>query len=221
MAAPAFLEPMVNAPKWQKALFGLIGLAAIGVAAYMLLLSPLHQRVTALRAQHAQLERDIAQQNAILVDLARFRRMVDEVEQRLTALREKLPTEKETPPLYRSLSDAAFNSGLGVSLFQPRDPKLRDYFSEIPISLKAEGGYHQIGNFFERLAGLPRVVNVTEWKLGMSKDPKNPISADLTLATYMYRPIGAAPAAKPPAARPAGAPAAPAAPGTAPAAQGK
>ena len=210
MAAPAFLEPMVNAPKWQKALFGLIGLVAIGVAAYMLLLSPLHTRVTALRAQHAQLERDIAQQNVILADLARFRSLVAEVEQRLAALREKLPTEKETPPLYRSLSDAAFNSGLGVSLFQPRDPKLRDYYSEIPISLKAEGGYHQLGNFFERLAGLPRVVNVTEWKLGNSKDTKNPVSADLTLATYMYRPLGATPAAKVPAARP---PAAPAAPG--------
>ena len=218
MAVPAFLDPVVNAPRWQKALFGLIGLAAIGVAAYMLLLSPLHQRVTALRGQHAQLERDIAQQNAILVDLARFRRMVAEVEERLAVLREKLPTEKETPPLYRSLSDAAFNSGLGVSLFQPRDPKLRDYFNEIPISLKAEGGYHQIGSFFERLAGLPRVVNVTEWKLGMTKDPKNPISADLTLATYMYRPLGAGPAAKatpgkptppkPPTARPAAAPAA-------------
>jgi len=213
MAAPAFLEPMVNAPKWQKALFGLIGLVAIGVAAYMLLLSPLYTRVTALRAQHAQLERDIAQQNVILADLARFRSLVAEVEQRLAALREKLPTEKETPPLYRSLSDAAFNSGLGVSLFQPRDPKLRDYYSEIPISLKAEGGYHQLGNFFERLAGLPRVVNVTEWKLGNSKDTKNPVSADLTLATYMYRPLGASAAAKPPAAHPpAAAPAVPAAP---------
>ena len=209
MAVPTFLEPIVNAPKWQKALFGLIGLAAIGVAAYMLLLSPLQARVDALRAQHAQLERDIAQQNTILADLAKFRRMVTEVEQRLAALREKLPTEKETPPLYRSLSDAAFNSGLGVSLFQPRDPKLRDYFSEIPISVKAEGGYHQLGNFFERLAGLPRVVNVTEWKLGTTKDAKNPISADLTLATYMYRPVGVAPAPKPPAARPSAAPAAP------------
>jgi type IV pilus assembly protein PilO len=198
MAPPAFFEPVVNAPRWQKTVFGLMGLVAIGVAAYMLLISPLQTRVNALRARHVELERNIAQQRAILADLARFQRMVGELEQRLAGLREKLPTEKETPPLYRSLSDAAFNAGLGVSLFQPKDPKLRDYFSEIPITLRAEGGYHQLGDFFERVAGLSRVVNVTEWKLGTSKDMKNPIAAELTLATYMYRPVGAAPAPKPP-----------------------
>jgi len=208
--APAFFEPVVNAPRWQKTVFGLMGLVAIGVAAYMLLISPLQTRVNALHARHVELERNIAQQRAILADLARFRRMVAEVEQRLAALREKLPTEKETPPLYRSLSDAAFNAGLGVSLFQPKDPKLRDYFSEIPITLRAEGGYHQLGDFFERVAGLSRVVNVTEWKLGTSKDMKNPIAAELTLATYMYRPVGATPTPKPPTPAAQAAPAAPA-----------
>jgi type IV pilus assembly protein PilO len=210
MAPPAFFEPVVNAPRWQKTVFGLMGLVAIGVAAYMLLISPLQTRVNALRARHVELERNIAQQRAILADLARFQRMVGELEQRLAGLREKLPTEKETPPLYRSLSDAAFNAGLGVSLFQPKDPKLRDYFSEIPITLRAEGGYHQLGDFFERVAGLSRVVNVTEWKLGTSKDMKNPIAAELTLATYMYRPVGAAPAPKPPTPGAKAAPAAPA-----------
>lgn len=207
MALPAFFDPLVTAPKWQKALFGVMGLVVIGAAGYLLLLSPLQTRVDALAAQHGQLQRDIAQQRAILADLARFRRMVTEMEQRLTALREKLPTEKETPPLYRSLSDAASSAGLGVSLFQPKDAKLRDYYSEIAITLKAEGGYHELGNFLERVAGLPRVVNVTEWKLGHSKDVKNPVAAELTLATYTYRPVGAVPAPKPPT---PGAPAAPA-----------
>jgi type IV pilus assembly protein PilO len=212
--APAVFD---SAPRWQKSVFGLMGLVAIGVAAYMLVISPLQTRVNTLRARHAELERTIAQQRAILADLARFRRMVAEVEERLASLRERLPTEKETPPLYRSLSDAAFNAGLGVSLFQPKEPKVRDYFSEIPITLRAEGGYHQLGDFFERVAGLSRVVNVTEWKLGTSKDTKNPIAAELTLATYMYRPVGTAPTPKSPT------PGAKATPGTkaAPAASAK
>ena len=197
MALPAFLEPIVNAPKWQKSLFGVIGLAAIGGATYALLLSPLLVQLGTLRSQHAQLERDIAQNRAVVADLARFKRLVGETEQKLATLREKLPTEKETPPLYRSLSDAASTAGLGVALFEPKDPRPRDYYNEIPIILKAEGGYHQLGEFFQRVAGLPRVVNVTEWKFGTSKDSKKPVAAELMLATYTYRPPGAAPAAKP------------------------
>src|SRR5690242_6537781 len=103
MALPAFLDPIVNAPKWQKSAFGLVGLAAIGGAAYAFLLSPLLVQVGTLRTQHAQLEREVAQNRAIVADLSRFRRLVGETEQKLAALREKLPTEKETPPLYRSL----------------------------------------------------------------------------------------------------------------------
>ena len=197
MALPAFLEPIVNAPKWQKSLFGVIGLAAIGGATYALLLSPLLVQLGTLRSQHAQLERDIAQNRAVVADLARFKRLVGETEQKLATLREKLPTEKETPPLYRSLSDAASTAGLGVALFEPKDARPRDYYNEIPIILKAEGGYHQLGEFFQRVAGLPRVVNVTEWKFGTSKDSKKPVAAELMLATYTYRPPGAAPAAKP------------------------
>jgi type IV pilus assembly protein PilO len=197
MALPAFLEPIVNAPKWQKSLFGVIGLAAIGGATYALLLSPLLVQLGTLRSQHAQLERDIAQNRAVVADLARFKRLVGETEQKLATLREKLPTEKETPPLYRSLSDAASTAGLGVALFEPKDARPRDYYNEIPIILKAEGGYHQLGEFFQRVAGLPRVVNVTEWKFGTSKDTKKPVTAELMLATYTYRPPGAAPAAKP------------------------
>ena len=59
--------------------------------------------------------------------------------------------------------------GLAVSLFQPRPPVVRDYYSEIPISLNAEAGYHQIGEFFERVAKMARVVNITEIKLSSAR----------------------------------------------------
>jgi type IV pilus assembly protein PilO len=78
---------------------------------------------------------------------------------------------------------------------------VRDYYSEIPISLNAEAGYHQIGEFFERVAKLARVVNITEIKFNGLNRPRVPVRAELVLATYMYRPVGAPPAPKPPGAR--------------------
>jgi len=129
-----------------------------------------------------------------------YRREVAELEARLNALKDRLPGEKEIPTLYRTVSDAATASGLGVALFQPRPPVVRDYYSEIPIALNAEAGYHQFGEFFERIAKMARVVNITEIKLNGLNRPRVPVRAELVLATYMYRPIGA-----PPAPRPAGA----------------
>ena len=130
---------------------------------------------------------------------------MSELKAKLDLLKAQLPTEMETPALYRAVSEAAQAAGLGVSLFQPREPKQKDYVAEIPITVTAEGNYHQVGQFFERVAGLERVVKLSEMKLiGLTK-ARSVLRAEVTLATYMYRdapvpPKPGAPAAPKPAA---------------------
>lgn len=197
MALPAFFDPIVTAPRWQKVVLALMGLALMAAGAYFLLLSPIQATVTALRAQHASLQAELVQARAAAADLARTRREAAELERQLDVLKERLPSEKDMPPLFRTLTDSAFQSGLLVSLFQPREGKTHDYYVEYPVVLSAEGGYHELGEFFERVAGLPRVVTVQEIKLtGLAKSRRS-LRADLTLATYTYRPVGSPPAPKP------------------------
>ena len=168
-------------------------------------MAPLQVEITSLEARRQQLATELAQSRSQVAELQRFRRELADLQAKLDMLKAKLPTERETPGLYRAVSEAAQSSGLGVSLFQPRDPKPKDYVSEIPITITAEGGYHQLGQFFERVAGLERGVKVGEMKLtGLTKN-RSALRADLTLATYMYRdaptaPKPGAPAAPKPAA---------------------
>lgn len=197
MALPPIFDPIVNAPRPQKLVAGVVGLIIIAAAGYFLLLAPAEAQVAALRAQLIVLQRDVERNRAIVADLAKYRREAAELEARLNALKDRLPGEKEIPTLYRSVTDAASASGLGVSLFQPRPAVIRDYYSEIPITLNAEAGYHQLGEFFERVAKLARVVNVTEIKLTGVNRPRSPVRAELVLATYMYRPVGSPPPPKP------------------------
>jgi type IV pilus assembly protein PilO len=202
MTLPPLFDPIVNAPKWQKMVLGLAGVVVLVAATYFLLISPIEVRISALRAQRESLQRELMESRRIVADIARFRREIAELEKNIEVIKEKLPNEKEMPTLYRTLSDAAYQAGLGVALFQPREPKVTEYFNEIPITLNAEGGYHQLGDFYERVAAFPRVVNVVDWRLtGLSKG-RTSIKADLTLATYVYRPVGSPPAPKPPGARP-------------------
>lgn len=200
MPLPPIFDPIVNAPRSQKLVAGALGAIVIIAAAYFLLLAPAQTEVAQLRAQLSSLQTEITRNRAIVADLMKYRREVAELEARLNALKDRLPGEKEIPTLYRTVSDAATASGLGVALFQPRPPVVRDYYSEIPIALNAEAGYHQFGEFFERVAKMARVVNITEIKLNGLNRPRLPVRAELVIATYMYRPIGA-----PPAPRPAGA----------------
>ena len=197
MALPAFFNPIVNAPTPQKVVAGIMGVAIIVGVSYVALLQPQIAVVDQLRPELAGLQREVAEKRTILADLAKFRREVAELEARLNVLKDRLPSEREMPGLYRTLSDAAAASGLGLALFQPRPVTTHEVYTEIPIAVTGEAGYHQVGEFLEKVARFPRVVTVTELKMSTGPRPRVLVKADLILATYMYRPIGAPPPPKP------------------------
>jgi type IV pilus assembly protein PilO len=210
-------------PPWQKLVLGVVALAAVAGVGYFIAFLPVESRVVTLRAQRDGQQQELVRLRALAVELARVRREAAEVERQLEAAKEKLPTEREIPALYRTLSDAAVQAGLAVALFQPQAPRIRDFYSEIPISVVAEGGYHDVGDFIGRVATLPRATMIGELKLtgagaeaarpgsirpavggnpsrGSGADvakPPRPVRTEMTLLTYVYRPVGSPPAPKP------------------------
>ena len=130
-----------------------------------------------------------------------------QLRKRLDAAKERLPQEREIPQVYRQVSDLATQSGLAVALFQPKPPEDRDVLTEVPIAVTAEGTYHQMGAFLQRMGQMPRIVSLGDFRmLGIDRGPGT-VRAELTLATFVFRPEGA----PPPPAKP-GAPGTPAAP---------
>jgi len=188
---PPFLQSFIDGPKQPKIVLGVVGAVAIVVLGWLLLLSPTQARVAARAQTNEALQLEVVQNRAKVAELERFRRELAELQQKLLAVQDKLPSERETPAVYRSVSDAAHESGLGVSLFQPRESRPLEYVNEIPISLTAEGGYHQLGDFFARVARLPRVVTLRDLKVTALAKSRTTIKAELTLATYTYRPVAA------------------------------
>jgi len=201
MATPPFIQNFIDGPKLPKVVLGIVGVIAIVAGGYFVLISPVQVRIDALVARRAQVTSELNQARAQVAEIERFRREIAELQQRLALLKDRLPSEKETPTLYRAVSTAAEQSGLAVALFQPKPAVPKDVVSEIPITITAQGSYHQLAKFFERVAGLPRLVNVSEFKMTGIGKSKDSMRADLTLATFMYR------TPPPPPAKPGAAPA--------------
>jgi len=230
MALPALFDPLINAPRWVMLALAGIVLGGLGATCYVFAIAPVEGRVATLRSQRAAQEQELVQLRAMAAELVRVRREAAEVERQLEIAKAKLPTEREMPALYRTLSDAAVQAGLAVALFQPQASRTRDFYNEIPISLVAEGGYHDVGDFVGRVAALPRAATIGELKLTGTKsepsrstpsprpvaasrppgqDPgsptaadgvntvRRPVKAEITLLTFVYRPVGSPPAPKP------------------------
>src|SRR5918995_5644560 len=112
MALPPFFDPLVNLQKGAKLGLGFGGIAVIAAAVYFLLVAPIQERTAKLETNLEAVRQEVQQNRAILASLETFKRQAVELEQQLSLVTLKLPTDKEMPPLYRTVSDLAFQSGL-------------------------------------------------------------------------------------------------------------
>jgi type IV pilus assembly protein PilO len=201
------LDSIVNAPPQHKLIFGSMVLVIVGALGYFFLISGARADRDALVQENEVRRAEVLKAKADEANLRPFRALAEALRKRLDAAKERLPQEREIPQVYRQVSDLATQSGLGVSLFQPKPPEDRDVLTEVPIAITAEGTYHQMGAFLQRVGQMPRIVSLGEFRmLGIDRAPGT-VRAELTLATYTFRPEGA----PPPPAKP-GAPGAPPAP---------
>ena len=214
------LDPLINAPRQQKLIFGVMLLVIVGALGYFFLISGSRADRDTLLEENEVRRAEVLKAKADEANLRQYRAKAEAQRKQLEQAKERLPSEREIPQVYRQVSDLATQSGLGVSLFQPKAPEDRDVLSEVPIAVTAECTYHQLGAFLERVGKMPRIVSLGEFRLIGIDKPTGTVRAEMTLATYMFKAEGAPPPpAKPGAPAPppgAAAPPAPPAP-TAPA----
>jgi type IV pilus assembly protein PilO len=201
------LDPLINAPRPQKLIFGTMLLVILGALAYFFLISGARAERDTLLEENEVRRAEVIKAKADEANLRPFRAQAEVLRRKLDTAKERLPSEREIPQVYRQVSDLATQSGLGVSLFQPKPAEERDVLSEVPIAVTAECTYHQLGAFLERVGKMPRIVSLGEFRLIGIDRPTGTLRAEMTLATYTFRGEGA----PPPPAKP-GAPAPPPAP---------
>jgi type IV pilus assembly protein PilO len=68
-------------------------------------------------------------------------------------------------------------------------PPPEPFYEEIPVGVTVIGTFQNILSFFEKVAKLPRIINVSDISMGDKKDVKGKgqfITASCTIKTYMF-----------------------------------
>jgi type IV pilus assembly protein PilO len=139
-------------------------------------------RLTALKA-------DIAKGVATARRLPQFQFEVAELERRLENLRAVLPEQKDVADILRRVQGLATQSSLTIQRFTPQDPKQEAMYAALPFKLRAEGTYHSLGLFFDRISKFPRIINVGEIviKPRQPQDPTASIEAECVATTFVLQ----------------------------------
>jgi type IV pilus assembly protein PilO len=176
-------------PWWgQIAAFAVVsGLAIFGfwhfyVAEMQADIQARQTRLTALRA-------DIDRGRATARRLPEFQAQVGELERRLESLRAVLPQEKDVADILRRVQGLATQSSLTIQRFTPQEAKQQTLYAELPIKLQAEGTYHNLGYFFDRISKFPRIINVSDItiKAKQGATTNATIVAECTATTFVLQ----------------------------------
>jgi type IV pilus assembly protein PilO len=137
----------------------------------------------------AGLRADVAKGVATARSLPKFQADVARLEQQLETLRTVLPEEKDVADILRRIQALATQSNLNIQRFQPGKVVQQSLYAEIPYRLQAEGTYHNLGYFFDRVGKFPRIINVSEISI-KAKTPPEPsatIVAECVATTFVLQ----------------------------------
>jgi type IV pilus assembly protein PilO len=139
-------------------------------------------RLTALRA-------DIAKGVATARRLPQFQSEVAELERRLENLRAVLPEQKDVADILRRVQGLATQSSLTLQRFTPQAPAQEAMYAALPFKLRAEGTYHNLGQFFDRISKFPRIINVGDMtiKARQPQEPEASIAAEFVAITFVLQ----------------------------------
>ncbi len=156
------------------------------VVGWFLLLSDAHDELDAERAKEPTLKQDYRNKLGQAVNLEELRKQKLQVEEYVTQLEKQLPGKAEMDALLSDINQAGLGRGLQFELFRPGQVVVKDYYAELPISIKVTGRYHDIGSFAADVANLSRIVTLHNMSIVSGKDPGGTLSMEATARTYRY-----------------------------------
>jgi type IV pilus assembly protein PilO len=118
------------------------------------------------------------------VNLDALRKQKEEVTQYVSQLEKQLPSKAEMDALLSDINQAGVGRGARLQLFKPGQVVIRDYYAELPITVRVGGGYHDFGSFASDLANLPRIVTLSN--LTIQQDKAGGLTMDATAKTFRY-----------------------------------
>lgn len=157
------------------------------VVGWFMLLSPAHDELEAERAKEPTLKVDYRAKLGQAVNLAELRKQKLQVEEYVTQLEKQLPGKAEMDALLSDINQAGLGRGLQFELFKPGQVVVKDYYAELPISIKVSGRYHDMGAFASDIANLSRIVTLHNLNIAAAtRESSGALAMEATARTYRY-----------------------------------
>lgn len=167
----------------QYALFVFTSVIVV-VALWFVWLSGSEETLKLEQDKEVVLREDYKKKLVKAVNLDVLRKQREQVQQYVTQLEKQLPSKAEMDALLSDINQAGLGRSLQFDLFRPGQVAVKEYYAELPITLRVAGRYHDIGAFASDIAHLSRIVTLNN--LTVTPRTDNTLMLDATAKTFRY-----------------------------------
>jgi type IV pilus assembly protein PilO len=172
-------------PPLPKAMLLVVVLVSIVTLGYFLDWQEQMDSLEAGRNQEVKLKDEYVakQQQAVNLDL--YRQQLREIDSSFGALLRQLPNRSQMDALLVDINQAGLGRGLQFDLFKPAPAETkREFYAELPVTLKLTGSYHDMGQFASDIGQLSRIVTLND--IGLTGGKDGSLVMDVTAKTFRY-----------------------------------
>ena len=162
----------------------LLVIVAFGVGGWFGLWSGQRDQLAQLQSEEMKLKEDYRSKLQQAINLDELRKQREQVSQYVLTLEKQLPSKSEMDALLSDINQSGVGRGLDFELFKPGQTNVKEYYAELPISIKLAGKYHDLGAFASDIANLPRIVTLNNMNVAVGK--AGALTLDATAKTYRY-----------------------------------
>ena len=159
--------------------------AAVVALGWVALLSGQQEELQAERDREPSLKQDYQSKVAQAVNLDALRKQRIQVEEYVKQMEKQLPGKAEMDALLSDINQAGLGRSLQFELFRPGQVTVKQYYAELPITVRVTGSYHDVGLFAADIANLSRIVTLNNLSLAPGRD-RGTLTMDGVAKTFRY-----------------------------------
>jgi len=172
------------AAKLLLSIFIVIVVLSLG---YFVLISDKITRLAAVEAEESTLKQSYNIKYHVAANLDLFRAQMVEAEHMFANQLKSLPNSHETPGLLDDITFIGTTSGLNFVKLEWQPEVSQEIYIELPIDIEVIGTYHSFGDFVSKIAGLPRIVTLHNFKIDLVELGTEKLKLKLQAKTYRYQ----------------------------------
>lgn len=170
------LEKLNNQSTPVKMIIALVVGAAIVAGAYFGYVGGVMEKTKADKASLATKEAEnmqLKQYESKMVDLDR---QIAQLKNQMEYQKQIVPDDKNADAFIQLLQEQASAAGINLRRLEAKPIANKEYYSEVPFAIEADGPFYGMVNFFDKLGSQTRIVNVSDLAMKTSsKSAKYPL----------------------------------------------